>query len=167
MEPLSLINHFQSPRDQEISKLAYYGEFFANLDLDDGYKTILYQLLIEYIGSLQNTLPPSLVATVIEDTTSRVSVTLELRTPATQDITTVLREVQSISTRLQKDFHMYPLIQRYPFSLDDAIALPIEFQGPIGEGDLAWRHRIHQEESRLLKLKRQLETVLQQIALLQ
>jgi hypothetical protein len=130
MESLSLINHFQSPRDQEISKLAYYGEFFVNLDLDDGYRTILYQLLIEYISSIQDRPPSVLCISVIENTTSRVSVTLELHTPATPDITIALKEVQSVSTRLQRDFHMYPLIQRYPFSLRNDIALPIELQGP-------------------------------------
>jgi hypothetical protein len=51
---LPSVNHFLSPEERAINSLAYYGEFFANLDFDDGYRSILLRELLAYMRSFQD-----------------------------------------------------------------------------------------------------------------
>ena len=48
-------NGFIPNEDRRIKALAYYGEFFANLDFDDGFKSIVLKQLLDYISNLDTT----------------------------------------------------------------------------------------------------------------
>ena len=158
-------NAFIPSEEKRIKNLAYYGEFFANLDFDDGFKTIAYKALERYILSLniENVTFDLSVAEISTDISNNVRLIIE-----SQNFwESTAQELQDITTALQADFFLTPIIQSYPFELDDKATLPIEIYFSEEDKDIPHRYIIQKAQADIYILEKQLSRLKNRVKTLQ
>ena len=155
MTPTLSINAFLSPEENRIKKLAYYGEFFANLDFDDGFKSIVYKALERYILSLDiENIRFDLETT---DTSKDISNNVKVIIESDDFWEDTAEEILEITTSLQADFHLTPIVQNYPFVLDDEVQLPVQVLFSEQDGHTYHRYIIQKAQADIYSLEKKLE----------
>jgi len=144
-------NAFISDEEKRIRTLAYYGEFFANLDFDDGFKSIVLKQLLDYISSLETVD----ISCEQEETADMIKVIIE--SESFEENTA--KDIFEITTKLQSDFCMTPLLQSYPFKLDDEITLPVRVKTKSTDGIYFHRQVIQTAQAEILRLEKQLQNL--------
>jgi len=71
--------------------------------------------------------------------------------------TDTAKDIFDITTKLQADFCMTPLLQSYPFDLDTGVSLPIEVEAKAKDGIRFHRQVIQNAQASIIKLEKQLE----------
>jgi len=143
-------NAFISDEERRIKTLAYYGEFFANLDFDDGFRSIILKQLLTYIENLEI---DKWISYQKEETADMIRVIIEAE--SFQENTA--KHIFDITTKLQAHFCMTPLLQSYPFKLDEEVTLPIKIEAKSKDGIYFHRQVIQNAQAEILKLEKKLK----------
>ena len=144
-------NAFLSDEERRIRTLAYYGEFFANLDFDDGFTSIALHYLLTYISTIDK---PNIVCTQ-DETSSMIKIIIESKKFEEE----TMSELFEITSKLQVVFCMTPIIQSCPFEMESDISVPVEVKMRESDGVRFHRQVIQKPQASILRMEKQLENL--------
>ncbi len=128
-------NTFLSPQEQQKRSHAYYGEFFAVKNFDDGWEQNLYNKVLQYLQTILDGEISIQVYDDLDTTHEKLNIILSVW-ELSQEVSDSLLE---ITTRLQRDYLCTPTVQNINYTWDADISLPVELSD-ISESD-TWYHR--------------------------
>ncbi|NUJ98202.1 hypothetical protein HGA92_05460 [Candidatus Gracilibacteria bacterium] len=152
-------NTFLSPEEREKRNLAYYGEFIALRDFDDGWENSLYKKALNYI--LQSNIP----IRVFEDSDKKkgyVKVILEI----SQLDNDMEQKIFDMSIALQREYFFTPIVQNTGFGVSEKSQVPAIVESPKQDEIGYQRYNLQKEVAKIFAIENELNKIKYQLDIL-
>jgi len=152
-------NLFLREKEQELQKLAYYGEFLVLSDFDDGWKYQMEKQLLDYLASLDFWEQDSKINLQIEREIDKEKWEIFAILKSQSLNSETEEKILEISTKLQKRFFMTPVNQKVGFGSSEDSVLPVEV-GELSESDFWYeRMKFQKNYAEILSLEQKIKNI--------
>jgi len=147
-------NSFENPQQKAIRSFAFYAEFIASIDFDDGWKSVVMPQLLGYLDTLSETLDGDKVQIITDTTQELVHISLSIPLNTHGSFETGMQ----ISKALQQDFYCSPVFQSLWWDrVDPKSPLPTQMKEVHEDEYISHRLKIQSHIAQILKIQQELE----------